>query len=153
MERIDDEIYFNSLIDSVFIPEFNEKHDLGTNLGVIKVDSEQVYFNLATCISNYKNGLQTELPFDNENSVIDLKRNVMETSYTLIDAQKSDEGFLLFHEQSDGSERHKILSFIDIIGNLKWEYYLPKEIEKIFLVDEGCILYINENNYLFPGLF
>lgn len=149
LERIDDEIYFNSLIDNAFIPEFNEKHDLGTNLGVIKVDSEQVYFNLATCISNYKNGLQTELPFDNENSVIDLKRNVIETKYNLIDAQKMDEGFLFFHEQSDGSERHKMLSFIDIIGNLKWKYYLPKEIEKVYLVDEGCILYIGENNNFF----
>ncbi len=136
MERRDGEIRFKSLIDYAFIPEFNEKHGLGTSLCLIKIDSQNAYFNAAPVITNYENGNQIELPFPNENAHFDLRHGIAESDFILADAiQKSDGDFLLSYYWKKANK----LSLIDSSGSLIWTIHLPKSYDNVYLVDEDWI--------------
>lgn len=140
MERRDGEIRFKSLVDNAFIPEFNEKHDLGTSLCLIKIDSQNAYFNAAPVITNYENGKQVELPFSNDNAHFDLRHGIAESDYILADAvQTTDGGFLLsYYWKND-----KKLSLIDSSGSIVWTLHLPKDYDKVYLVDENRMIFVD----------
>ena len=137
MERRDGEIRFKSLVDNAFIPEFNEKHGLGTRLCLIKIDSQNAYFNAAPVITNYENGNQIELPFPNENAHFDLRHGIAESDFVLADAvHKSDGDFLLSYYW----KKDRKLSLIDSTGSLIWTIHLPKSCEKVYLVNEDWVV-------------
>lgn len=140
MERRDGEIRFKSLVDNAFIPEFNEKHGLGTSLCLIKIDSQNAYFNAAPVITNYENGKQVELPFSNDNAHFDLRHGIAESDYILADAvQTTDGGFLLsYYWKND-----KKLSLIDSSGSIVWTLHLPKDYDKVYLVDENRMIFVD----------
>ena len=137
MERRDGEIRFKSLVDNAFIPEFNEKHGLGTSLCLIKIDSQNAYFNAAPVITNYENGKQIELPFSNENAHFDLRHGIAESDYILADAvQTTDGGFLISYYW----KKDKKLSLIDSSGSIVWTIHLPKDYDKVYLVNEDWVV-------------
>ena len=137
MERRDGEIRFKSLVDNAFIPEFNEKHGLGTRLCLIKIDSQNAYFNAAPVITNYENGNQIELPFPNENAHFDLRHGIAESDFVLADAvHKSDGDFLLSYYW----KKDRKLSLIDSSGSLIWTIHLPKGYDNVYLVDEDWVV-------------
>lgn len=149
MEKKDGEIRFKSLVDNALIPDFNERHNLGTSLCLIKVDGENAFFNVAPIITNYESGRILELPFSNENVHFDLKHGVAEADYILADAlQTSDGDFLLSHYLQSKNK----LSLIDNTGSLVWTVHLPDNYNKVYLVDENMVLFINEENYLIKVL-
>lgn len=141
MERRDGEIRFKSLVNNALIPEFNEKHGLGTSLCLIKIDSQNAYFNAAPVITNYENGKQIDLPFSNENAHFDLRHGIAESDYILADAvQTTDGGFLLsYYWKND-----KKLSLIDSYGNIVWTIHLPKGYDKVYLVNENRMIFVDK---------
>lgn len=146
MERRDGEIRFKSLVDNVFIPEFNEKHGLGTNLCLIKIDDRNAYFNAAPVIANYETGKQIKLPFPNENARFDLRNGIAEADFILADAIRiSDGGFLLSYYWKNKNK----LSLIDDSGNLIWTVYLPDSRDKLYLIDEKTMFYIDDDGNIF----
>ena len=146
MERRDGEIRFKSLVDNVFIPEFNEKHGLGTNLCLIKIDSRNAYFNAAPVIANYETGKQIKLPFPNENARFDLRNGIAEADFILADAiQVSDGGFLLSYCWKNKNK----LSLTDDSGNLIWTVHLPDSRDKLYLIDEKTMFYIDDKGNIF----
>ena len=146
MERRDGEIKFKSLVDNGFIPEFNEKHGLGTNLCLIKIDSRNAYFNAAPVIANYETGKQIKLPFPNENASFDLRNGIAEADFILADAiQISDDGFLLSYYWKNKNK----LSLTDDSGNLIWTVHLPDSRDKLYLIDEKTMFYIDDNGNIF----
>lgn len=145
MQKEKEEIQFKSLVDNAFIPDFNEKHHLGTSLCLVKAEGQNAYFNVAPIITNYESGRILELPFSNENAHFDLKHGIAEADYILGDAlQTSDGDFLLFHFLQ---KRNK-LSLIDNAGSLIWTLHLPDQFKKVYLVDERTVLYVDDDNYL-----
>ena len=146
MEKSSGEIRFRSLIDSVLIPEFNEKHHLGTKLCLITVDGQNAYFNVAPIITNYENGRILELPFNNENAHFDLKHGIAEADYILADAIQTATGdyLLLYYLES----KNKV-SFLDMTGLIVWTLHLPNDWSKAYLVDENHLLFIDNDNRLF----
>ena len=145
MVRTDNAIKFKSLVDNALIPDFNERHHLGTSLCLIKADEANAFFNVAPVITNYESGRILGLPFSNENAHFDLKHGIAEAEYIFADAlQTSDGDFLLFHYL----QKKNKLSLIDNTGSLIWTLHLPDNYKKIYLVDEKMMLFIDEENYL-----
>lgn len=145
MEKTSGEIRFKSLVDNAFIPDFNEKHQLGTSLCLIKVDKEHAYFNAAPVITNYENSRILELPFNNENAHFDLKHGIAEADYILADAlQTESSDYLLLHYLQSKSK----LSLVDNTGARIWTLHLPDDFKKVYLVDEETVLFVDEENYL-----
>jgi hypothetical protein len=145
MERTGNEIRFKSLVDTAFIPEFNDKHQLGTKLCLIKADEQNAYFNAAPVITNYESGRQIELPFSNENAHFDLKHGIAEADYILADAVQTHGGdyLLLYYLQSKNK-----LSLIDNTGSFVWTLHLPDHCKKAYLVNEKTALFIGDDNIL-----
>ena len=146
MERKNDEIRFKSLVDNAFIPDFNEQHHLGTKLCLITIDKQNAYFNVATIITNYQNGHQTELPFNNDNAHFDLKHGIAEADYILGDAVQTQGGdyLLLYYLHSKNKA-----SFLDTTGSIVWTLHLPDNWSKSYLVDEKHLFFIDDDNRLF----
>ena len=146
MEKSSGEIRFKSLVDNAFIPEFNEKHHLGTKLCLITVDRQNAYFNVAPVITNYENGRILELPFNNENAHFDLKHGIAEADYILADALQTATGdyLLLYYLES----KNKV-SLVDATGSIVWTLHLPDNWSKSYLVDEKHLLFIDDDNRLF----
>lgn len=146
MEKSSGEIRFKSLVDNAFIPEFNEKHHLGTKLCLITVDRQNVYFNVAPVITNYENGGILELPFNNENAHFDLKHGIAKAGYILADAMQTATGdyLLLYYLES----KNKV-SLVDATGSIVWTLHLPDNWSKSYLVDEKHQLFIDDDNRLF----
>ena len=146
MERKDGEIMFKSLVDNAFIPEFNEKHQLGTKLCLITVDGQNAYFNVAPVITNYENGRILELPFNNDNAHFDLKHGIAEADYILADALQIATGdyLLLYYLES----KNKV-SLVDATGSIVWTLHLPDNWSKSYLVDEKHLFFIDDDNRLF----
>lgn len=146
MERKDGEIMFKSLVDNAFIPEFNEKHQLGTKLCLITVDGQNAYFNVAPVITNYENGRILELPFNNDNAHFDLKHGIAEADYILADALQTATGdyLLLYYLES----KNKV-SLVDATGSIVWTLHLPDNWSKSYLVDEKHLFFIDDDNRLF----
>jgi hypothetical protein len=146
MERKDGEIMFKSLVDNAFIPEFNEKHQLGTKLCLIKADGQNAYFNAAPIITNYENGRILELPFNNDNAHFDLKHGIAEADYILADALQTATGdyLLLYYLES----KNKV-SLVDTTGSIVWTLHLPDNWSKAYLVDEMHLFFIDDDNCLF----
>lgn len=146
MEKSNGEIRFKSLVNNAFIPEFNEKHHLGTKLCLITVDGQNAYFNVAPIITNYENGRILELPFNNENAHFDLKHGIAEADYILADAIQTATGdyLLLYYLES----KNKV-SFLDMTGLIVWTLHLPNDWSKAYLVDENHLLFIDNDNRLF----
>ena len=145
MQKENEEIKFKSLVDNVLIPEFNEKHHLGTSLCLIKADGENAFFNAAPVITNYENNHVIELPFNNENAHFDLKHGIAEAEYILADALQTAEGdFLLLHYL----QKNNKLSLIDNAGSLVWTLHLPDNFRKVYLIDEKTVLLVDDDNSL-----
>ena len=146
MEKSNGEIRFKSLVDNAFIPEFNEKHQLGTKLCLIKADGQNAYFNAAPIITNYENGRILELPFNNDNAHFDLKHGIAEADYILADALQTATGdyLLLYYLES----KNKV-SLVDTTGSIVWTLHLPDNWSKAYLVDEKHLFFIDDDNHLF----
>ena len=146
MEKSNGEIRFKSLVNNAFIPEFNEKHQLGTKLCLITVDGQNAYFNVAPVITNYENGRILELPFNNDNAHFDLKHGIAEADYILADALQTATGdyLLLYYLES----KNKV-SLVDRTGSIVWTLHLPDNWSKAYLVDENHLLFIDDDNRLF----
>lgn len=146
MEKSNGEIRFKSLVDNAFIPEFNEKHQLGTKLCLIKADGQNAYFNAAPIITNYKNGRILELPFNNDNAHFDLKHGIAEADYILADALQTATGdyLLLYYLESRNN-----VSLVDTTGSIVWTLHLPDNWSKAYLVDEKHLFFIDDDNCLF----
>lgn len=146
MEKSNGEIRFKSLVDNAFIPEFNEKHQLGTKLCLIKADGQNAYFNAAPIITNYENGRILELPFNNDNAHFDLKHGIAEANYILADALQTATGdyLLLYYLES----KNKV-SLVDTTGSIVWTLHLPDNWSKAYLVDEKHLFFIDDDNHLF----
>ena len=146
MEKSNGEIRFKSLVNNAFIPEFNEKHQLGTKLCLIKADGQNAYFNAAPIITNYENGRILELPFNNDNAHFDLKHGIAEADYILADALQTATGdyLLLYYLES----KNKV-SLVDTTGSIVWTLHLPDNWSKAYLVDEMHLFFIDDDNLLF----
>ena len=146
MEKSNGEIRFKSLVDNVFIPEFNEKHQLGTKLCLIKADGHNAYFNAAPIITNYENSRILELPFNNDNAHFDLKHGIAEADYILADALQTATGdyLLLYYLESRNN-----VSLVDTTGSIVWTLHLPDNWSKAYLVDEKHLFFIDDDNCLF----
>ena len=146
MERRNDEIRFKSLVDNVFIPDFNEQHHLGTKLCLMTIDKQNAYFNVAPIITNYNSGLMLELPFSNENAHFDLNHGIAEADYILADAFQTATGdyLLLYYLES----KNKV-SLVDSTVSIVWTIHLPDNWSKSYLVDEKHLLFIDDDNRLF----
>ena len=143
MRKDNGEIKFKSLVDKAFIPEFNEKHQLGTKLCLIKIDEHNTYFNAAPIITNYGNGRQLGLPFQNESAHFDLKNGIAKADYILADAIQTTTGdYILYYYFQSKSK----LSLIDASGNLVWTIHLPDECKKLYLINEKTALFIDKNH-------
>ncbi len=146
MEKSSGEIRFKSLVDNAFIPEFNEKHHLGTKLCLITVDGQNAYFNAAPVITNYKNGRILELPFNNDNAHFDLKHGIAEADYILADGlQTADNDYLLLYYLESKNKA----SLIDTTGSIVWTLHLHDNWSKAYLVDEKHLFFIDDDNRLF----
>ena len=145
MERKNDEIRFKSLVDNVFIPDFNEQHHLGTKLCLMTIDKQNAYFNVAPIITNYNSGRMLELPFSNENAHFDLNHGIAEADYILADAFQTATGdyLLLYYLES----KNKV-SLVDATGSIVWTIHLPDNWSKAYLVDENGLLFIDGENHL-----
>ena len=145
MEKSNGEIRFKSLVNNAFIPEFNEKHQLGTKLCLIKADGQNAYFNAAPIITNYENGRILELPFNNDNAHFDLKHGIAEADYILADALHTATGdyLLLYYLES----KNKV-SLVDTTGSIVWTLHLPDNWSKAYLVDENNLLFIDKNQLI-----
>ena len=145
MERRNDEIRFKSLVDNVFIPDFNEQHHLGTKLCLMTIDKQNAYFNVAPIITNYNSGRILELPFSNENAHFDLNHGIAEADYILADAFQTATGdyLLLYYLES----KNKV-SLVDATGSIVWTLHLPDNWSKAYLVDENGLLFIDGENHL-----
>ena len=149
MEKSDEEIRFKSLVYNAFIPEFNEKHHLGTQLCLITIDGQNAYFNAAPVITNYETGKTLGLPFNNENAHFDLEHGIAEADYILGNALQTKSGdYLLSHYL----QKKNKLSLIDNTGSLVWTLHLPDQFKKVYLVDERTVLFVDDDNYLI-GIF
>ena len=146
MEKSNGEIRFKSLVNNAFIPEFNEKHQLGTKLCLIKADGQNAYFNAAPIITNYENGRILELPFNNDNAHFDLKHGIAEADYILADALQTatSDYLLLYYLES----KNKV-SLVDTTGSIVWTLHLPDNWSKAYLVDEMHLFFIDDDNCLF----
>lgn len=146
MEKSNGEIRFKSLVDNAFIPEFNEKHQLGTKLCLIKADGHNAYFNAAPIITNYENSRILELPFNNDNAHFDLKHGIAEADYILADALQTATGdyLLLYYLESRNN-----VSLVDTTGSIVWTLHLPNNWSKAYLVDEKHQFFIDDDNCLF----
>ncbi len=146
MEKSNGEIRFKSLVDNAFIPEFNEKHQLGTKLCLIKADGHNAYFNAAPIITNYENSRILELPFNNDNAHFDLKHGIAEADYILADALQTATGdyLLLYYLESRNN-----VSLVDTTGSIVWTLHLPNNWSKAYLVDEKHLFFIDDDNCLF----
>ena len=92
-------------------------------------------------ITNYENGKQVELPFSNENAHFDLRHGIAESDYILADAvQTTDGGFLLSYYW----KKDKKLSLIDSSGSIVWTLHLPKDYDKVYLVDENRMIFVDK---------
>ena len=146
MEKSNGEIRFKSLVDNAFIPNFNEKHHLGTKLCLITVDGQNAYFNAAPVITNYKNGRILELPFNNDNAHFDLKHGIAEADYILADGlQTADSEYLLLYYLESKNKA----SLVDTTGSIVWTLHLPDNWSKAYLVDEKHLFFIDDDNRLF----
>lgn len=145
MERKNDEIRFKSLVDNVFIPDFNEQHHLGTKLCLMTIDKQNAYFNVAPIITNYNSGRILELPFSNENAHFDLNHGIAEADYILADAFQTATGdyLLLYYLESKNKA-----SLVDATGSIVWTIHLPDNWSKAYLVDENGLLFIDGENHL-----
>ena len=146
MEKSNGEIRFKSLVNNAFIPEFNEKHQLGTKLCLIKADGQNAYFNAAPIITNYENDRILELPFNNDNAHFDLKHGIAEADYILADALQTatSDYLLLYYLES----KNKV-SLVDTTGSIVWTLHLPDNWSKAYLVDEMHLFFIDDDNCLF----
>lgn len=146
MEKSNGEIRFKSLVNNAFIPEFNEKHQLGTKLCLIKADGQNAYFNAAPIITNYENDRILELPFNNDNAHFDLNHGIAEADYILADAFQTATGdyLLLYYLES----KNKV-SLVDTTGSIVWTLHLPDNWSKAYLVDEMHLFFIDDDNCLF----